>query len=33
MRIVVADDEKNVLRSLCSFLEDGGHEVLTARDG
>ena len=33
MRILVAEDEKNILLMYRVFLEGEGHEVTTARDG
>ncbi len=32
-KILVVDDEEEILRSLCGSLEDEGYEVTTARDG
>ena len=33
MRILIADDDENVRRSLASYLEDEGHTIVHAQDG
>lgn len=33
MKILIAEDQSDLLHQYKSFLEDGGHEVVTAEDG